>query len=1235
MPPTLQRNRREVPIFLPHGQNSQDDPITAQARQEQLAIRRRHRYENRQRIEHSITPSLSALVAQNIPKLPESSISPVTVILGSTIPSSAPTPSLSPTPIPFLSVATSIPTSIPIPASILPSPSPAMPIPAIPAIPAMTSESMPQNEQTFQAAVSEDDWLLVQDFHAELEKDIPETCNTCQERWFHMNIQNGRCAKCRIKDTSKLEGEPNLMSMENHLDPGEFPAHLPILTQVEEMLIAKVHIHMEVCQVRGQQFKYTEHIINFLRDTRKVYNKLPMLPSDLDIIILQPSNTTENTNLSRQFIRNFHVRQEPVRIWLEYLKQHHVGYQDIEVDTQTLTQLPRDGNVIESIPSHEIIVDNPELESERPPEAPGDVQENEEDEFEPVTSAVPDLITEENELEQLQTDVHERITHLTMPSFRPTPLSEFNKNQPLLSLAFPTLFPTGKAEFLTPHIRSVDYAMYIEHLIKYKDSRFTRHPRFRYVVFNTLIRMQIRSRSTYYIRKNHSRVIRHDIDSEDPENLEVEYDISDIRIQDLLTAFADIDSPGAQSLLNSIFRFTGNLRGTRPFWNSKRFELNNYLRHLKRPSLFLTFSAADYHWDSLHKHIPKYREWRLTTPANQVKLSKENLRDNPHIAAFHFHRRLTGIYIVAVHPDPKRRPDEISPMSLLPSQQVNTNDHLTTCLNRFQIHTCSQAYYLQKRKDSEDKACRFYFPKALQPEPTVNRSQNPKHYMFTPEQNHPHLNAYNRLITIGDRLIDSDQLGFHDIDQFDWSTHIAYLSLDGNWWTSQIQANPGEITVNQASQRLFDTLQDKQRQIFELVVDHYQKTLNITEPTPPQLLLQVDGKASTGKSHVIWLLSSKLQELATTNKQPNPVFRAAPTGVAAHGISGKTIHSLFRLPVKKEKFTLLSTSTLATIQSYMRFYQRCRQIFPEYSQTSFEGLNIILFGDFFQLPPIGSKPLFAELTAMSSVEDIQGQTAYHAFTQTIELDVIIRQQGNSVEQRNFRDTLEGLRHSSVSIPHWETLISRVQSQLRATEVGSFDNALRIYGKKANVFTYNRQKLRDLQVPILPIHATNEPSTTSKFTSDEARNLQNELLLYFRKEPPLAILVEFDNYSRPFLEGRSVPIFRSTREFVHNSTVYQRVQFPLTVAYAITIHKSQGITVEKVVLNLAEKDFAPGLSYVAVSRVKTLDGLMFEESFDYSRFKTKETNTQRWRLADIQRRKAQHVQKGSGNQSYVY
>ncbi len=62
-----------------------------------------------------------------------------------------------------------------------------------------------------------------------------------------------------------------------------------------------------------------------------------------------------------------------------------------------------------------------------------------------------------------------------------------------------------------------------------------------------------------------------------------------------------------------------------------------------------------------------------------------------------------------------------------------------------------------------------------------------------------------------------------------------------------------------------------------------------------------------------------------------------------------------------------------------------------------------------------------------------------------------------------------------------------------------------------------------------------------------------------------------------------------------------------------------MTVNKAVLNITERDFAPGLSYVAVSRVKTLDGVLFEKAFDYSRFRTKPTETINIRIVNARNR----------------
>jgi hypothetical protein len=132
-----------------------------------------------------------------------------------------------------------------------------------------------------------------------------------------------------------------------------------------------------------------------------------------------------------------------------------------------------------------------------------------------------------------------------------------------------------------------------------------------------------------------------------------------------------------------------------------------------------------------------------------------------------------------------------------------------------------------------------------------------------------------------------------------------------------------------------------------------------------------------------------------------------------------------------------------------------------------------------------------------------------------------------------------------------------------------------------------------------------------------------------KQPPRALLVHFDQYTGPSLchtdDGKPViPILRSSREFYYSNAICSRTQFPITVAYAITVHKSQGMTVHQAVLNISRKDFSLGLSYVAVSRVRTLDGILFEESFDLERFKPANSLTKTLRAADVLRRRSEHV-----------
>jgi hypothetical protein len=176
-----------------------------------------------------------------------------------------------------------------------------------------------------------DQWKLIQGFHSALDGVKMEYCLRCRERWFAMGLRNETCDACFLRD--KGSQSPFLMSVDNEMDPGEVPDHLPALTQVEEMIIARSHVQMLVHRYRGHQYHYSGHCVSFMQNSIKTVNMLPNLPSELDIVVLRPSNQVmENDPRYRdQFRPDFRVRKSHVMTWLRYLKANHPDYQYITI----------------------------------------------------------------------------------------------------------------------------------------------------------------------------------------------------------------------------------------------------------------------------------------------------------------------------------------------------------------------------------------------------------------------------------------------------------------------------------------------------------------------------------------------------------------------------------------------------------------------------------------------------------------------------------------------------------------------------------------------------------------------------------------------------------------------------------------------------------------------------------------------------------------------------------------
>ncbi|XP_044721127.1 ATP-dependent DNA helicase PIF1 [Hirsutella rhossiliensis] len=306
------------------------------------------------------------------------------------------------------------------------------------------------------------------------------------------------------------------------------------------------------------------------------------------------------------------------------------------------------------------------------------------------------------------------------------------------------------------------------------------------------------------------------------------------------------------------------------------------------------------------------------------------------------------------------------------------------------------------------------------------------------------------------------------------------------------------------------------------------------------------------------------------------------------------------------------------LEQLARIDSRLRQAFAQRNLEFFGGVSILLVGDFFQLPPVRQKPLYSTSTSLSSLER-RGQVAYRLFDRTVFLTTVQRQAGD--DPARFRQALQELREIKLSIPSWNLLSDRVQARPSQSEVDSFKTALRVYSTKARVNEYNHEHMVHLNAPAIQVEAKNQGKGAVQAPSDNAGNLTNKfpvakgtrVMLTINlwqpaglvngadplEESPAVIMVDFDSYDGPpYLttnEGRNIsPILPS-------------------------------LTKDKIVTDLATRDFQAGISYVAVSRVTSLQGLLLEAPFDrQSLYNHTPTEGMKMRLADQQRRQGQQL-----------
>ncbi len=174
-----------------------------------------------------------------------------------------------------------------------------------------------------------------------------------------MQLKDNICRRYYLRDTDtstlghKQTLSPFLMSVDNEMDLGDVPAYLLALTQIEEMVIARAHVQMLLKRVQGHQYQYIGHCVSFIQNIVKIVDVLPNLLSELDVVLLQPSENLTGRDLRyrRQFQADFQVCRGHVLTWLCFLKAHYLDYRYITISSERLNVLPIDDNVSLSVTS--------------------------------------------------------------------------------------------------------------------------------------------------------------------------------------------------------------------------------------------------------------------------------------------------------------------------------------------------------------------------------------------------------------------------------------------------------------------------------------------------------------------------------------------------------------------------------------------------------------------------------------------------------------------------------------------------------------------------------------------------------------------------------------------------------------------------------------------------------------------------------------------------------------------
>jgi ATP-dependent DNA helicase PIF1 len=389
---------------------------------------------------------------------------------------------------------------------------------------------------------------------------------------------------------------------------------------------------------------------------------------------------------------------------------------------------------------------------------------------------------------------------------------------------------------------------------------------------------------------------------------------------------------------------------------------------------------------------------------------------------------------------------------------------------------------------------------------------------------------------------------------------------------------------------------------------------DLMESTSPCIF--ITGKAGTGKSTL-------LRYFKQNTKKRYAVL--APTGIAAINVAGQTIHSFFRFPPRPinpddiqvvqnaqkrklyealdtiviDEVSMVRSDMMDGIDRFMRRNGRNRSL-------PFGGAQMIFIGDLFQLPPVVADREEAKMFTdrWDSPYFFDAHVFREIEMQTVELEKIYRQSDQS-----FINLLNAVRVNSSSDGFIEEINRRYNPEFIPNENEYFITLTTTNAIAADI---NEERLNLLPTELKEFKGRIE----GNFKRQDA---PTDLTLYL-KENAQVMFVKNDKDKRWVngtigkvrgIRGRTIEVeiggrYRHTVEPVTWEIVKYRydeerqriitevtgsfTQYPLKLAWAVTIHKSQGKTFDKVIINLGNGAFAHGQLYVALSRCRTLNGI---------------------------------------------